>query len=89
MVLSVNSAQSIGDSRKTESSQSIHLSQGPQFQGKASKRMHVMAKPIGAVCNIDCNYCYYLSKQDLLEYKKRLFSRDGRSASRAVHQKLH
>lgn len=70
MVLSVNSAQSIGDSQKTESSQSIHLSQGPQFQGKASKRMHVMAKPIGAVCNIDCNYCYYLSKQDLLEYKK-------------------
>lgn len=70
MVLSVNSAQSTGDSRKTESSQSIHLSQGPQFQGKASKRMHVMAKPIGAVCNIDCNYCYYLSKQDLLEYKK-------------------
>ncbi|MFC5080026.1 anaerobic sulfatase maturase [Vibrio thalassae] len=48
----------------------MHLSQGPQFQGKASKRMHVMAKPIGAVCNIDCNYCYYLSKQDLLEYKK-------------------
>ncbi|MCL4165146.1 UNVERIFIED_CONTAM: hypothetical protein GTU68_034116, partial [Idotea baltica] len=29
-----------------------------------------MAKPIGAVCNIDCTYCYYLSKEDLLEYKK-------------------
>ncbi|PKF62513.1 anaerobic sulfatase maturase [Psychromonas sp. psych-6C06] len=42
----------------------------PQYNGKASKRMHVMAKPIGAVCNIDCDYCYYLSKQDLLEYKK-------------------
>ncbi|MGL5503246.1 MAG: radical SAM protein, partial [Aeromonas veronii] len=46
------------------------ITQGPQFNGKASKRMHVMAKPIGAVCNIDCTYCYYLSKQDLLEYKK-------------------
>ncbi|GLT13697.1 anaerobic sulfatase maturase [Vibrio algivorus] len=48
----------------------MHITQGPQFNGKASKRMHVMAKPIGAVCNIDCDYCYYLSKQDLLEYKK-------------------
>ncbi|MEZ9703615.1 anaerobic sulfatase maturase [Vibrio breoganii] len=46
------------------------LTQGPQFNGKPSKRMHVMAKPIGAACNIDCNYCYYLSKQDLLDYKK-------------------
>ncbi|MCL1043861.1 anaerobic sulfatase maturase [Shewanella electrodiphila] len=48
----------------------MKITQGPQFNGKASKRMHVMAKPIGAVCNIDCDYCYYLSKQDLLEYKK-------------------
>ncbi|MCK6262767.1 anaerobic sulfatase maturase [Vibrio sp. ZSDE26] len=48
----------------------MHITQGPQFNGKASKRMHIMAKPIGAVCNIDCTYCYYLSKQDLLEYKK-------------------
>jgi len=48
----------------------MHITQGPQFNGKASKRLHVMAKPIGAACNIDCTYCYYLSKQDLLEYKK-------------------
>ncbi|MGF1696041.1 anaerobic sulfatase maturase [Vibrio lamellibrachiae] len=48
----------------------MHITQGPQYNGKASKRMHIMAKPIGAVCNIDCTYCYYLSKQDLLEYKK-------------------
>lgn len=48
----------------------MHITQGPQYNGKASKRMHVMAKPIGAACNIDCTYCYYLSKQDLLEYKK-------------------
>lgn len=26
---------------------------------------HVMAKPTGAACNLDCTYCYYLAKQDL------------------------
>ncbi len=40
------------------------------FNGSPIKRTHIMAKPIGAACNIDCTYCYYLSKQDLLEYKK-------------------
>ncbi|MDW1923738.1 anaerobic sulfatase maturase, partial [Vibrio sp. 736] len=48
----------------------MQITQSPQVNGKASKRLHVMAKPIGAACNIDCTYCYYLSKQDLLEYKK-------------------
>ncbi len=40
------------------------------FNGKPIKRTHVMAKPVGAACNIDCTYCYYLSKKDLLEYKQ-------------------
>jgi uncharacterized protein len=35
-------------------------------QGQPVRRMHVMAKPIGPRCNLDCAYCYYLSKQDLL-----------------------
>lgn len=35
-----------------------------------TKRMNVMAKPIGPACNIDCDYCYYLSKQGLLDYEK-------------------
>ena len=26
---------------------------------------HVMVKPTGAVCNLDCSYCYYLSKEAL------------------------
>lgn len=25
---------------------------------------HMMAKPIGPVCNLNCTYCYYLSKKD-------------------------
>ena len=26
---------------------------------------HVMAKPTGAICNLDCEYCYFLSKEML------------------------
>ncbi|HMP95980.1 MAG TPA: anaerobic sulfatase maturase [Kiritimatiellia bacterium] len=26
---------------------------------------HVMAKPVGAVCNLDCRYCYYLEKESM------------------------
>ena len=25
--------------------------------------MHVMVKPAGAACNLDCRYCFYLSKE--------------------------
>ncbi|TAK67249.1 MAG: anaerobic sulfatase maturase [Betaproteobacteria bacterium] len=35
----------------------------------ASREFQVMVKPIGAVCNLDCQYCYYLEKKDL--YPKR------------------
>lgn len=26
---------------------------------------HIMAKPIGALCNLDCQYCFYLEKEHL------------------------
>ena len=26
---------------------------------------HLMAKPVGSTCNLDCSYCYYLSKEHL------------------------
>jgi uncharacterized protein len=32
---------------------------------KASRDFQVFAKPIGAVCNMDCEYCYYLKKEQL------------------------
>lgn len=28
-------------------------------------RFHVMAKPAGSTCNLDCKYCFYLSKETL------------------------
>ena len=33
-------------------------------------RYHVMLKPSGAQCNLDCSYCFYLHKQDMLNQPK-------------------
>lgn len=32
---------------------------------------HVMTKPIGPICNLDCKYCYYLHKEDLYPSNNR------------------
>ena len=32
---------------------------------KASRQFQVFAKPTGAICNLDCHYCYYLKKERL------------------------
>ncbi|QBG46310.1 anaerobic sulfatase maturase [Verrucomicrobia bacterium S94] len=31
----------------------------------ASRSFHVMTKPIGPLCNLDCTYCFYLEKEKL------------------------
>ena len=31
----------------------------------APQYFHVMAKPTGAICNLDCEYCFFLSKEAL------------------------
>ena len=41
------------------------LSPNPVPRG-AKPAYHAMVKPIGAICNIDCTYCYYLHKKELL-----------------------
>ena len=32
---------------------------------KSPPRFHVMAKPTGAICNLDCEYCFFLQKERL------------------------
>ena len=31
------------------------------WRGKPVRRMHVMVKTIGSLCNLTCEYCYYLA----------------------------
>jgi uncharacterized protein len=37
----------------------------PSAPAFARQGLHVMSKPIGPICNLDCEYCYYLHKEDL------------------------
>jgi uncharacterized protein len=32
---------------------------------------HLMAKPVGPLCNLDCSYCFYLEKESLYEARHR------------------
>ena len=37
---------------------------------KAPTAFHVMAKPMGPICNLDCRYCFYLEKENLYGKKQ-------------------
>jgi uncharacterized protein len=37
-----------------------------EMQTTLARSFHVMVKPIGSRCNLDCAYCYYLDKDRLL-----------------------
>ncbi len=37
---------------------------------KASRQFQIFVKPIGALCNLDCDYCYYLKKKHLYPDKE-------------------
>ena len=46
--------------------ESINRYTVPQSLAKLrGARFHVMVKPAGSACNLDCTYCFYLSKQKL------------------------
>ena len=42
-----------------------------------SGSFHVMAKPIGPLCNLDCTYCFYLEKEKLFPVGENFRMDDG------------
>lgn len=36
-----------------------------ETRGPRGRTFHLLAKPTGAVCNLDCAYCFFLSKEML------------------------
>lgn len=48
------------------------LSDTPEYV----RRFHAMAKPSGSKCNIDCQYCFYLHKAELLGQPKQTYMSD-------------
>lgn len=53
----------------------ISLAQPGQLKDRVAENLrinpppsfHIMAKPRGAICNLDCDYCYFLSKEMLYQ----------------------
>ncbi|MDD5578819.1 MAG: hypothetical protein PHY16_05990 [Methylobacter sp.] len=39
--------------------------------------IHLMAKPAGPVCNLDCSYCFYLEKEQLFSKRQRFLMSDA------------
>jgi uncharacterized protein len=40
-------------------------STAPTAAATARRPFHVLAKPTGAICNLNCDYCYFLTKEEL------------------------
>jgi len=47
---------------------------GPAQSGQTG--FHVLTKPVGAICNLDCKYCYYLEKEKLYGSKEKFRMND-------------
>jgi len=41
-----------------------------QNPSKGLTAFHVMAKPVGPICNCGCRYCFYLEKENLYGKKR-------------------
>ncbi len=54
---------------------------------KASRDFQIFAKPAGAVCNLDCRYCYYLSKEALYP-ETRVFRMEGELLEDYIAQQI-
>ncbi|HEX5000785.1 MAG TPA: anaerobic sulfatase maturase [Terriglobia bacterium] len=52
------------------------LTRDPASESRSVRPFHIMTKPTGAICNLDCSYCFYLEKEAL--YPEHRAHRDFR-----------
>jgi len=43
----------------------MSVTEAPLLPAGAPESFHLLAKPTGAICNLDCTYCFFLSKEML------------------------
>src|SRR3984885_9652829 len=43
---------------------------------RSQRAFHVMTKPVGPICNLDCKYCFYLEKEKLFPANERFVMPD-------------
>ncbi|ELZ1714572.1 anaerobic sulfatase maturase [Vibrio parahaemolyticus] len=49
---------------------------------------HVMAKPTGSICNIDCTYCFYLEKEKLYPDRNKNWKMNDSTLERYIKQQI-
>ncbi|MFC1581477.1 anaerobic sulfatase-maturation protein [Candidatus Neomarinimicrobiota bacterium] len=49
---------------------------------------HVMAKPVGPICNLDCTYCFYLEKKSLYHNKSNTYTMSDEILELFIKQKI-
>ena len=64
------------------------MSEPTQNTEAAPSACHVMAKPSGSVCNIDCEYCFYLEKEKLYPDAGKSWRMDDEVLERYVRQQI-
>ncbi len=53
------------------------MSNRQHIEVQPEQGIHVMAKPVGALCNLDCGYCFYLEKESYFDKHERFRMSDG------------
>src|SRR5512141_704143 len=58
-------------SKFVPASRTIPIRMGLLKQSSAPRAFHIMTKPVGPICNLDCKYCFYLEKEKLYPDKEK------------------
>ncbi|MCW8332177.1 anaerobic sulfatase maturase [Photobacterium sp. SDRW27] len=56
---------------------------------QVSSNYHIMAKPTGSICNIGCDYCFYLEKHKLYPEREHNWRMDDETLEQYIKQTIH